>query len=412
MKAPVIQQRQILLNLFHQGGIQAGNMLLQLLLIPLVISRAGLELNGLFLMSASIASLLSMLINFGGNQTIPQEQHHTGFIRLEIGVRAVIFIVFTLLILTAAQLPFSISPYLVGIIPILLAEVINPYAFLLSQNRLRSFNLVNLLMRILALLLVWQLMHQPKDTPWVNAWVGLSLIPGYAYLLFDYCKKAEKRSTPFSVSGMMLRIRQNAPLVGGNLVVNLQQSFLLYVLGAMGKPVVLGLYALADKLVWSARTLLIAFSNAIYPVAIRVAKEGELSWKKFRSDTHRILTYIMIPSGLLLMLLAPWLGTLMAEKGDPLMITVYIRWIAFVPLIMSLNVLNVLELLIRREFRVQLRINLHLLIFSVLISSFFLINVFYAPQTNSWVNLFMPAYLLLMECITLWQYEKHRHRTG
>ena len=403
---------QIAVNLFHQGGIQAANMLLQLLLIPLVIDRAGIEANGSFLMSASIAAFAGTLINYAGNQTLPQEKQTQQSIAQVLLMRSLIFLGFLLIILIIAFFKLPIAPFLLGIIPLLFAEILNPFAYLLGENRIHLFNLYNLVARSLAILLVWLFVQHTDQVHWVNAWVGISLIPAYWILLIRQFKKAEKNQLQFSIRSIIHLLKLQSPLVAANLIVHLQQSFFLYVLGWMGQSIVFGIYAIADKLVWSARTLLIGLSNAIYPVAIAIYKEGQIEWKFFRKKINSILVAISFVAGILIFLLSPQLSSLLKVESGEEILTANLRWIAFVPLFMCLNLLNVTELLLRRDYKGQFQVHLKLFILTIFIGLSFLFFLHKPSSAHDGFNWLLPGYLLLMECLTLWMYEKHRHRIG
>ena len=64
--------KKILPNFFRLGLIQVSSVIVQLLLIPIVIQRAGLDANSKWLTSLSITVLFSILINFASNQSAPR----------------------------------------------------------------------------------------------------------------------------------------------------------------------------------------------------------------------------------------------------------------------------------------------------------------------------------------------------
>ena len=173
-------------------------------------------------------------------------------------------------------------------------------------------------------------------------------------------------------------------------------------LGFMGNPVVLGAYAIADKLIWGARMVLIAFSNAIYPAAIEVFHRSNEEWISFRKQVNNILAVFLILIGVLIFFFAHFIAMILSEKDDLELVERFIRLISPVPLAIGLNALNVMELLIKKMFSTQLQLSIHIFITSVLIAAF---SLFILPPNLS------ILYLLIIEISCLIFYEKNRRYT-
>ena len=167
-------------------------MLLQFYLIALVISRVGIATNGLVLTALSLAWLACILLNYAGNQTIPlafakEKTEATIHERAEVVtdnlvVRLFFFLIAILVILLVYAQGISFSVYLIGAIPILFSELINPQAFYLSLNKMQFFNVANLFGRSVGVGLVWYTLYDVADAPMANAWVGIGLSIAYLFL--------------------------------------------------------------------------------------------------------------------------------------------------------------------------------------------------------------------------------------
>jgi hypothetical protein len=135
-----------------------------------------------------------------------------------------------------------------------------------------------------------------------------------------------------------------------------------------------------------------------------------------------MLFFVMGFVGCITWLFSDWIAGWFSAGDELMVLGAYIRWIVAVPLIMSLNMLNVLELLIKEDFTSQFKIGIKLLIYSTAIGIFFLLPyitaMVFGPSiavTNFFAkNLpssdLIPVYLLVIESLTLWLYEKRRHR--
>jgi O-antigen/teichoic acid export membrane protein len=418
--------RQFFSNLFHIGAIQLTTMLLQFYLIALVISRVGIATNGLVLTALSLAWLACILLNYAGNQTIPlvfaKEQAVVNskataeVVTDNLSVRLLFFlvIVVTLLVVYALGIPFSI--YLIGAIPILFSELINPQAFYLSLNKMQFFNLANLIGRSLGVGLVWYTLYDVADAPWANAWVGIGLSIAYLFLWVHLISNKIISFAEVSATRVSKMLIHHFPLVGANVVVQLQQSVFLYALGLTANPVVLGAYSIVDRITSGVRNILIAFSNAIFPLSIKTMDEDTQAWLAMRKKLNDFLFFSLMVMGFGIWLFAESIAQWFSKGIEVKLITAYIKWLAPIPFIIGINALNVIELIIRKQFKAQFNINIILMCSSILITALF---IFALKKTETSATFctgvfcftqLLPTYLLITETVNLFLYEKYRRR--
>jgi O-antigen/teichoic acid export membrane protein len=206
---------------------------------------------------------------------------------------------------------------------------------------------------------------------------------------------------------------RHAHLVGGNLVVHLQQSIFLYGLGLMASPAVLGTYSVLDKLVSGARMAMVAFSNAIYPFAINTFSEGIENWVALRRKVNLFLGMVLFGVGIIVFIAAPLLAGWLTNTADQSLLADYIRWMSPIPLLIGLNALNVMELLMKKKFHLQFLVSIQLLIAALVASAIFLAPFYFNVASISSVFFvpYLPVYLIFMESITLFVYERNRHHS-
>ncbi len=393
-------------NLFHLGSVQATNILLQLILIPIVVRKVGIEANGFVLTSLSLAGFISIFINYASNQTGPIEiklgtsqQNDKGNLTALFFIRIFFFFLYILISLFIYFLKLPFALFLLGIIPLIFAEVVNPYIYFLGLEQLKYFNLANLFSRISALILVFYFVNQLSDAPWVNALVGISQVAGFTFLWVLLVFKNRIPFVPLALKNIIKAFRENLPLTISNLAVHFQQSVFLYGLGFMGNPVVLGAYAIADKLIWGVRMMLIAFSNAVYPRAIETFHESYGEWILFRKQVNKLLSIFLILMGVVLFISAHYIAMFLSEKEDVSLVERFICLVSPVPLFIGLNALNVMELLMKKMFSLQLKLSIQIFIASILMAVF---SLFILPPELS------VLYLLIIEITCLIFYEKSR----
>lgn len=420
--------RQFFSNLFHIGAIQLTNMLLQFYLIALVINRVGIATNGLVLTALSLAWLACIVLNYAGNQTIPlafakektnaSEKELSEVVTDNLVVRSLFFVLIVLLMLLVYVLNFSFAIYLIGAIPILFSELINPQAFYLSLNKMQFFNIANLIGRSVGVALVWFTLYDVEFAPMANAWVGIGLSVAYFFLWIHLLGTKMVKLTGVSLQRTTSMLKHHLPLVGGNVVVQLQQSVFLYGLGLTANPVVLGAYSIVDRITSGVRNILIAFSNAIFPLSIKTMDEDANAWLQMRKKLNDFLFVSLMLMGFAIWFYAPEIAAWFSKGVEVDLVTAYIKWLAPIPFVIGINALNVLELVVKKQFRTQFNINVILICCSLVIAALF---IFLLKQNETdatfctgvfCITQLLPTYLLLTEAINLFLYEKHRRRIG
>ncbi len=403
-------------------------MLLQFYLIALVISRVGIATNGLVLTALSLAWLACILLNYAGNQTIPlafaKEQtadnvhERAEVVTDNLLVRLLFFFLALVIIFIVYIQGFSFGIYLVGAVPILFSELINPQAFYLSLNKMQYFNVANLIGRSVGVGLVWYILYDVADAPWANAWVGIGLSIAYLFLWVHLISNKIISFASVSIGRVKKMLQHHFPLVGGNVVVQLQQSVFLYALGLTADPVVLGAYSIVDRITSGVRNILIAFSSAIFPLSIKTMDEDAKAWLAMRKKLNDFLFVSLMVMGFGIWFFAETIAQWFSKGVEVALVTAYIKWLAPIPFVIGINALNVLELIVKKKFKTQFNINIILMCCSVLLAAIF---IFALKQTDSSATFctgvfciiqLLPTYLLITEAINLFLYEKYRRSVG
>ena len=192
--------KHIFPNFFRLGLIQLFSILLQFLLIPVVVSRAGITENGKLLTALSIAVLFSILINYGTRQSGPLARPTA--IGLLLALRSILFLGVSAFFLLLYFFEVAFSFFLLGTLPILLAEVLNPYVLCIGADRLRVLAWLNFFGRLIGFLLVYYGWTNAAAAYWVNAYVGAGLV--MVFLLFWVYEfvKGRLRWEPISLKGV------------------------------------------------------------------------------------------------------------------------------------------------------------------------------------------------------------------
>jgi O-antigen/teichoic acid export membrane protein len=367
------------INFFHLSTIQVSNALLQILLFPVIIHVVGLVEFGHVMVANSYAGLLGIFINYGTNQSgikdIALCQNSPP--QLSEKFYSVFYIRVLLFVLSLSVIPclhwFGVPDlhYFVFANALIFAEVLNPIFFFIGIEKLLIYNIANFISKLLSILLIIFFIKHTNDSYLVNFYLGI--INVFIYLiLFMYAIK--KYNISFHLPKLVSLwhfIRENFYLVGNNISVHLQQSIFLFALSSTGNTLALGAYALCDKIIWAFRLIIISFSSAIYPRCTILFKEEYTTWVRYKKNINRTIWIIFLLSAVV-SLTVPSLIVKIFTGVDNSLSSSYVRTVAFVPLVIALNSLNLLELLIRNKYAAIFRVSLVILVISALVSFLFL----------------------------------------
>lgn len=369
----------IFLNFFNLGFIQISNIAVQLLLFPLILRIIGIESFGLVTVINAYSLLAGVLINYGTNQTGIKDialvkDNNALLSQLFFTIfhtRFLLFLISVLIILVLYWANIPYIKYVLFALPIILAETINPIFFFTGIEKLTLYNTANLLAKISSAVMIVLFITPTTGAWWVNFYLGLANVVFYgiifAYAIYQYKLKWQ----PIKSKGIKNILTENKFLFSNNITVHLQQSFFLFVLQGFSTPLILGAYSLGDKIIASVRMLIVAFTYAIYPnVAIQYEADRN-NWINYKKKMNQWLGIFFILFAVGLFLGAELIVQLLTGTNNELS-SMYIKTVSLVPLLMALNTLNMVEFLIKNQYKLLFYGSVGLLLISLLAGSLFI----------------------------------------
>ena len=337
------------------------NAAFQLLLIPILIHHTNNENLGAYFIALSYSVLVSILINFGTSQTAvveirkaTTEQAQQKILAETIAVRTLPLVI-AMLVTCIFSLITNNGLYFFLLIPILLAEYINPQFYLIAKYKINKYTFYNLLLRIVLIAVVY---FTRKNTSLIEITIigtGLTvLLLNLIYLPSTFLKTGTLKSIP-SVQHLKTIIRTNSLVVGNGLTVHLQQSMFLFALPTFTTPLFVSAYGFMDKLISSFRLIVNAYTSALMPQAASAHELGFNHWKNLKQQQNKILAVCCIMAGAIMYIFPSQLLTiLLLGKNNEAAIfkeaTSLMRMTSAVPFLIALNVLNVAELILEKKF--------------------------------------------------------------
>ena len=398
-----LKETNIISNFFNLSSIQISNILLLILIIPIITRAVGIVEFGVIMFATRFSQFAGAIINYGTGQSgvrdvafnIKESKKLGHVFYSTLSIRVIIFVLFLVLMFVLQWFHIRYYTYLLLSIPVVLAEVFNPLCFFIGAERLRVFNLLNLASNVISVLGILIFIKGPNDAGWVNLILGMCSAIAYLGLLIHLIKKLK---VPFyfpSKTELLKLGKDNFYLTVNNLSVNLQQSIIIFALPMWGLDALLGPYSLCDRIIGQCRNLLITISNAFYPNAAHVYKQSLNLWNIYRRKTKYLLAGVFFTGSLLIFFLADFIVFTLSKEHNATAI-VFLKIMAFVPTVSALNVLNVLDQLLKNNTVYIFRIAIILFIVSLL-TAFILLNSGNYPIVGS--------FTLIVEAIALLMYE-------
>lgn len=388
-------------SFLNLSSIQVSNVLLLILLHPILNRKIG-DAYGMTMVANSFAILIGIVVNYGTNQSGIKdialakdnpEKRALEFYNVLL-IRALIFIAFFILFVFADTLGIKNYSFFFLASPLIFAEVLNPLFLFIGLEKLSMFNLINVLIKIGVILSVIFLIKGPDDAEWVNFYIGMIHTIGYFVLILYAILKFGLPLKKFSHLNYSVLLKSNFYLVSSSLSVHLQQSFMLFALAKWGSSGMLFAYSICDKIIWSARLLIISITNAIYPKAAIIYNQSQQAFLHMKGKYNRFIGICFGIFSLMLFLGAPLIIRLYTGEENPAA-TLFLRLMSLSPLLAALNIFNIIQLLISNQNKQILKIGVLLMLTS------FCLTAIAIYSTN---NFLVGIYAVIMEAMALGYY--------
>jgi len=370
-----LRATNILSNFFNLSGIQLSNLLLIILIIPVITRSIGIYEFGIVMFASRFSQLAGSVINWGTGQSGVRDVAFNLNDPKKLGIvfyntlciRVVIFVFYLILLFVLQWFHVGYYTYILLSVPIALAEVFNPLCFFIGAERLRLFNIYNLVFNVVCILALLVFIKGPGDAVWVNFILGTANVITYLVLMV-YFGSTFKLTFYLPLKNELMKIgKDNFYLTVNNISVNLQQSIIIFALPRWGYAILLGPYTLCDRIIGQCRNLLITISNAIYPNAAHTYQQSTALWNVYRRKTKYLIAAVFFAGSMLIFILAGFIVFTLTKEYNATAILI-LRIMAFVPTISALNVLNVLDQLLKNNNVFIFRIAVVLFIISLIVA--------------------------------------------
>lgn len=345
--------------------IQASNILISLISVPLLIQSIGLDQFGLVNLSLSVIVLANILVGFGYNLSAPREvalnqgnkDRLSHLVSNIVSSRVLLALVASTFIGIAALGWGMFSEYkwiLLFSLLLLFSEATLPVWFFQGLEKMKLVSLANVFAKLLYLAGIVLFIHEPTQSKWVNFLMGLSGL-GINLLLLAYIHfQMDIKFFRPEFGKVYQSIRENWLLFLSNVASYLSVNGGLIILSFFAQAQVLGMFSLAEKIAIVLRLFPSMLIQAVFPNASRLYAADRDAYHRYAKKIYFIGILCGLGLTSLTFAAAPLIIPLLAKKPLPESVD-YLRILSFVPFLAVLNFPNVLLLLVKDQKKLLFR---------------------------------------------------------
>lgn len=334
-------------------SIQASNILISVVTIPLIIGAIGVEELGAVDLALSIVYTLNIIVSYGYNLSAPRDiainfsdknELSKIFSRVLLSKLILASVVCASLIIVSIHIGQH-STILVFSATILFAEALLPHWLAQGLEKMHILSIGNLLSKFAYLALLLWFVRNPDDSFLVNFLLGASGILVNLSLIVYVTKFWGISFKPVRLFEIWVSLRDNFYLFLSSIAGYVSINSGIIILSFFASAYMLGAYSLAERVVRVLRIIPTIVIQAIYPKASRLYMTNKEAFYTFLRRAYLYALLLCLGVSLLAFLFAPIIVDLLAGERIPESIDI-LRIIAFVPFFACLNIANMVLVLV------------------------------------------------------------------
>lgn len=362
-------------NFIFLSLIQASNILITLVSMPLLITSVGVDQFGLVNLAFSVMVIANIFVSFGFNLSGPRAvalnqrnpKRLSFLISHILGGKVLMATIATgmiLLLIFGFNLFRDYQTILAFSVLLLFSEATLPLWFFQGLEKMKLISVANVISKLLYLSGIVLFIHSPDQAKWVNLLLGACGLSVNLLLLAYVRWRLGIVFVGPKIRRILRSLKSNRHYFLSNLTSYLTFNGGLVILSFFASSQTLGMYSLAEKIVMVIRLFPSILTQSVYPNAAKL----------FISQSERFIPFIrkVYLAGLALSLgfsafaffAAPFIIQLLAKSRleDAVM---YLRFLSLIPFLACLNMVNVLFFLVTNQQQQFFRVSAWMCVFMV-----------------------------------------------
>lgn len=353
--------------------IQASNIVITLISMPLLIQGIGVDQFGLVNLSLSVIILANILVGFGYNLSGPREVaiYQNDKETLSQIVSNIVFSKVLMALLATLGIVLAIFGLnmfreyqwiLLFSVLLLFSEATLPLWFFQGMEKMKLISIANIFSKLLYLMGIVLFIHAPESAKWVNFIMGASGLGINILLLLYIHFMLEIRFYKPKFVQLFSSLKDNGLFFLSNIATHISVNGGLIVLSFFATAEILGMFSLAERISMVLRMFPSMVIHSIYPNATKLLKEDLGQFVVFLRKAYFSTMIVALFVSLTTFALAPFIIQLLAKTRFEESV-IYLRILAFIPFLACLNIANVVIFLGRDQKELMFRSSWILLLF-------------------------------------------------
>lgn len=356
-----VNYRTLIRNFSSLGLVQGINAMIQLLLVPLVISRIGVDYYGQIAVIQVVVFFLATLSEYGYGQTGSRDValnrdnkavladlfYNSLYTKIFLCIGAFLVLLLLALIFPVIRAQFSLYCLAFVFVP---GQASLPSWFFQGMEKLQWAALVSLFSKVLFAIAVILFIHQPEHTGLFTLFLGLgNLVTGMIASIW-LVRHYQLPAIPFRFRQVLLSLKEGLPVTVSNLTMNFMQYGNLFILRLFTNDLVAGYFSVAERIYFAMKQLLTAFSQTIYPSVCQSALEGREKLLQYFRKVFSPFALLTIAGAALVAILAPFI-TRFFVQGPQEDAVFYLRVLCLILPVVCFNIPGSLTLLATQQVK-------------------------------------------------------------
>lgn len=352
---PEINTQTFFKNFFSLGAVQVINSLLQLIVIPFVISRIGIAQFGIVAVAQVVVNYMATFTDYHFNQSgtkavslnIGDSSFLSGlFSKVYIVKLLLIALALLILLLLFFLFPFVRENFLLYLLSFVYVAgyALQPVWFLQGVEKMQWIAAASLVSRIFFVGLILLFMKNAEDSWQYLFFLGVGLaITGLVSIFFVYKRFGLKWQMP-GVNEIKEEIKTGWHITASNISMNIMQYGNLFILRIFATDIIAGYFSVAERVFFTMKYALSIFSQAIFPGLCRAAAQSKIILTGFLRKFFVPFFILVLTGSMAVYLLAAYiLGFFLGDVNSD---TIFIlRMLCMILPVISLNLPAALTLL-------------------------------------------------------------------
>jgi len=342
-------RKKLFSNFAALSIIQGANFILPVLIMPVVIRRIGADGFGVVSVAQVVMIFLSTLTDYGFNLTATRDIaiNKTDKERISGIFSSVLFsklilcaLAYGLLWILTLSIPFLRAHFLLyqlGFAYVIGQSLLVSW-FFQGMEKMQYITISTLFSRIIFVLLVIFFIRRPEDKNLFLLFAGIgNTIAGLFSVWLAFRIFALRISRPLRAD-ILHELKDGWQITVSNLSINTYQYINIIVLRLFSNDLIVGYYSIAEKIFFAIRQILGIFSQVIYPHVCQLTREGWRPVAVFFKDFYRPFLLLLLLGCSAVFFFSPWIIRVLMGSRWVEMPVILLRMLAFVPVIVCLNI--------------------------------------------------------------------------